>query len=305
MPAGEPRGLPGDGPHEGIVTPEAVLLEFADAGLGSRSLAFVIDLGVRAIIVWAVLLTAAAGGAVFGDTLLVVLSIATLFAAVLVYPAAFETAWNGRTPGKAAMGLRVVTVEGAPIRFRHAAIRSALGIVDFLLGAGALAILSALATRRSQRLGDLAAGTVVIRERQARTDSRPVQFVPPPGWEAYTAAIDVSALRDDAYVLVRAFLLRVHDLAPDARRARAADLATRVAALIETPFPGGTDPEAFLVAVAAAHQTRHGPEPIDVPDPTVPPPPARRTVPPRVVADDEPPDTWEQPNPHRIWQHAP
>lgn len=281
---------------EGIVTPEAVLLEFAVAGLGSRSLAFLIDLGIRAALLWVVFMAAAAGGVALDETVLVVVSIAGVFSALLVYPALTETVWNGRTPGKMVMGLRVVTIEGAPVRFRHAAIRSALGLVDFLLGAGTLAILCALATRQSQRLGDLSAGTIVIRERQVRSDSQPVAFAPPPGWEAYAASLDVSRLRGDAYVLVRSFLLRVHELDPDARRERAASLAQRVATALDVPWHPGTDPEAFLVAVAAAHQGRHadrGPEPPPVlgGDPSVPPP-VKRPVPPPVVEDDQPSGTW-------------
>lgn len=293
-PAPAARGV---GPAaEGIVTPEAVLLEFAVAGLGSRSLAFLVDLGIRAALLWVVFLGTAAGGVAFDETVLVVVSIAAAFAALLVYPALTETVWNGRTPGKMAMGLRVVTIEGAPVRFRHAAIRSALGLVDFLLGAGTLAILSALATRQSQRLGDLAAGTIVIRERQVRGDSQPVAFSPPPGWEAYTASLDASRLSGEGYVLVRSFLLRVHELDPAARRERAASLATRVAATMDVPWHPGTDPEAFLVAVAAAHQARHadrGPAPVDLlpSDPSVPPP-VKRPVPPPVVEDDQPPDSW-------------
>lgn len=276
---------------EGIVTPEAVLLEFAVAGLGSRSLAFLVDLAIRAGMLWLVFLALAAAGIVLDDTVVVVITIAAVFAAVLVYPAAAETIWNGRTPGKMALGLRVVTVEGAPVRFRHAAIRSALGIVDFLLGAGTLAVLSALATRRSQRLGDLAAGTIVIRERQARQDSRPVAFRPPPGWEAYTAALDVSALQPDASVLVRSFLLRVHELEPAARRERAAALAERVATAIGLRLHPGTDPEAFLVAVAAAHQARHADRPGTPPSPTAAPSWGSH-VPPPVIDDDQPADTW-------------
>lgn len=285
-------------PGEGIVTPEAVLLEFSVAGLGSRSLAFLIDLAIRGALLWLVFLGTAAVGIVVDETVLVVVSIAAVFSALLVYPALCETVWNGRTPGKMAMGLRVVTVEGAPVRFRHAAIRSALGIVDFLLGAGTLAVLSALATRQSQRLGDLAAGTIVIRERQVRTDSRPVAFSPPVGWEAYTAALDVSRLGADAYVLVRAFLLRVHELEPTARKARAASLAERVAATIDVPLHPGADPEGFLVAVAAAHQARHtdrAPAPAATPATAVPPP-MRRPVPPPVVEVDQPADTWGTPS---------
>ena len=119
--------------------------------------------------------------------------VASVFAALLVYPVVCETIWNGKTVGKMLVGLRVVTVEGAPVRFRHAAIRSALGIVDFLIGAGSVAIVTALATRQSQRLGDLAAGTIVIRERQAGAYAQPILFEPPVGWGPYVAGLDISA----------------------------------------------------------------------------------------------------------------
>ncbi|MGK2927958.1 MAG: RDD family protein [Acidimicrobiales bacterium] len=243
---------------EGIVTPEAVLLEFSEAGLGSRSLAFLIDLGVRAGLLYGVLFAMGVSGVVLDETIVVVALIATTFAVLLVYPVVCETIWNGRTPGKMVVGLRVVTIEGAPVRFRHAAIRSALGIVDFLVGAGAVAILSALATRQSQRLGDLAAGTIVIRERQAAAFSEPIVFHPPPGWEPFGASLDVSQLSDEAYGLVRSFLLRVRQFRPAARAERAADLTTRVAGAIGALLPPGTDPEGFLITVAAAYQARHG-----------------------------------------------
>jgi len=276
---------------EGIVTPEAVLLEFPTAGLGSRSLAFLVDLAIRGVLLWALFLVAEAGGVALDETAAVVLAIAGTFALLFVYPAVLEATWNGRTPGKAAFGLRVVTVEGAPVRARHAAVRSALGIVDFLLGAGTVAVLCALATRQSQRLGDLAAGTIVVRERRVRSDARPVAFAPPPGWAPYVAALDVSRLRPDAAVLVRAFLLRVHELDRDVRTERAADLAGRVAVALGVPVPPGTDPEAFLVAVAAAHQARHG-GPTASADPVTVPPPTRGAVPPPVVEPDEPAPTW-------------
>ena len=101
----------------------------------------------------------------------------------------------------------------------------------------------------------------------------------------------MSRLRGDAYVLVRAFLLRVHELEPTARRERAASLAERVAATIDVPLHPGTDPEAFLVAVAAAHQARLGDRGI-VPTASFVPPPAGMVVPPPVVDVDQPADTW-------------
>lgn len=275
----------------GIVTPEAVLLEFSEAGLGSRALAFVVDLGVRIGMVWGVLLALGVGGVVIDETTVVVVLTASVFAALLVYPVVFETFAHGRTPGKMVVGLRVVTVEGAPARFRHAAIRSALGLVDFLLGAGSIAIVSTLVTRHHQRLGDVAAGTIVIRERQAGGLSSPVAFSPPPGWEPYAAAVDVSGLGHDGYVLVRSFLLRAPGFSPAARAARAGELADGVARAIGVALPAGTDAEAFLRAVAAAHQRRFGTTPAEPPAAVIagaPPP----SVPPPVWVEDQPPPAW-------------
>ncbi len=266
----------------GIVTPEAVRLEFSEAGLGSRSLAFLIDVAVRAGLLYALVFVLGAAGFVIDETVVVVTLIVAVFAVVFVYPVVFETGWNGRTPGKMVIGLRVVTIEGAPVRFRHAAIRSAVGIVDFLVGAGSVAIITALATRQSQRLGDLAAGTIVIRERQAAAFSQPIVFRPPPGWGPYGAALDVSRVSDEAYILVRSFLLRVTELSLAARRQRADELAAAIAGVVGVALPPGTDSESFLITVAAAYQARTG-GPVPAAPPAAPAP---------VWIDDQPPPTW-------------
>src|SRR4029079_11871859 len=98
---------------------------------------------------------------------MVIVSVITSFAVFFGYPVACETLWNGQTIGKMALGLRVRTREGTPVRFRHAAIRASLGIVEFYVTFGLAALLSIPFTRDHQRLGDLAAGTVVMRERTA------------------------------------------------------------------------------------------------------------------------------------------
>src|SRR3954447_14256365 len=146
-----------------LVTPEAVVLEFETAGIGSRSLAFCIDLAIQAaLLTGAVVALAAVGDSVSGTASMVVALL--LFTGVLLgYPIVFETLWRGRTPGKAVFGLRVVTREGAPVRLRHASVRGFLGLVDFWLTTGAAAVLCVLFTRDNQRLGDLAAGTLVLR----------------------------------------------------------------------------------------------------------------------------------------------
>ena len=274
----------------GIVTPEAVVLEFSEAGLGSRSLAFLVDLAVRVGLLYAVLFGLGFAGMVIGETAVVVALTATGFAIVFVYPVVCETVWNGRTPGKMLVGLRVVTVEGAPVRFRHAAIRAALALVDFIASAGSVAILSALATVRSQRVGDLAAGTIVIRERQAGAQSQPIVFRPPPGWEPFAASLDVGALGEDAYVLVRAYLLRVMQLRQPARQERAAELAEAISRAIGVDLPPGTDLQGFLVSVAAAYQQRHA-GPASAPPPVAPSASAPAS-PGAAWVDEPPPPTW-------------
>src|SRR5438067_1008423 len=146
-----------------VVTPEAVALELDIAGLPSRLLARAID----SLIVGVVLATLIGGtlAANLGGGVSLAVVYVLLFFGFFGYWAAFETLWRGRTPGKAALGLRVITVEGAPIRFRHAAIRAAFGLGEVYATNGAIGILAIIFSRRSQRLGDMVAGTIVLRER--------------------------------------------------------------------------------------------------------------------------------------------
>jgi uncharacterized RDD family membrane protein YckC len=246
---------------DGIVTPEAVQLELQPAGLASRMIAFVIDLAVQYALLVALFfgvgLLAGAGADLGGvGAALVYVGV---FLVLFGYPIGFETLWRGRTLGKAALGLRVVTIEGAPIRFRHAAIRSILGLVDLYGTSGAVGVVAVLVTRRSQRLGDLVAGTIVLRERTAAGATRtlrPVRFEPPWGLEAYAATLPATSLTHEDYGTVRSFLLRAPSLAAGVRDELAAQLAQPLAARLQTTPPPGVPPEAFLLCVAAAFQRR-------------------------------------------------
>ncbi|MEO7571692.1 MAG: RDD family protein [Acidimicrobiales bacterium] len=257
----------------GIVTPEAVVLDFETAGIASRALARVLDALIQAAALLALVLLAVS----LPGTVAVVVAIVGVAAIVLGYPILCETLMRGRSPGKAALGLRVVTVEGAPVSARHAFIRSALGIVDFLLPPGGLfATVSALLSPRGQRLGDLVAGTIVLRERTATSPAMAVWFNPPAGLEGYAQTLDVTSVTDGQFAVVRSFLLRVHELAPEARSAMSLRLATPVAAAMHHQAPAGVPPELFLVSVAAAYQRRRSgglPVASPVAAPDLPPPP--------------------------------
>lgn len=250
----------------GIITPEAVVLEFETASVGSRVLAQVVDLAVRSTLFG--IITGAFGavlGPVSASGAVIVFTISG-FLLVFGYPAILETVWSGQTVGKRAIGLRVVTVEGAPVSFRHAAIRSVLGLVDFLLPPlGVVATISVLLTRRDQRLGDVLAGTIVLRERTGAAFPVPVSFPPLPGYESYARTLDVGAVTPEQYALVRSFLIRVDSLLPHARARIAVGLANPIAKAMHHTPPQGVSPEAFLVSVAAAYQLRLGGPPVPLP----------------------------------------
>jgi uncharacterized RDD family membrane protein YckC len=270
--------------ERGIVTPEAVVLEFDLAGIASRSLARAIDAVLQGAALFALL--ALAGSAFGGEGAVALIVVIVGVALVLLgYPILCEVLMRGRSPGKAALGIRVVTVEGAPISPRHAFIRSALGLVDFIVVPGGMvAVLCALLTRRSQRLGDVFAGTMVLRERSASSSARAVWFNPPAGLEAYAATLDVSRVTDAQFALVRSFLLRIGDLSPEARASLSVRLSTPLCGVMAHQAPRGVYADQFLQCVAAAFQRRYTPAPVSAPGwgaaPPPPPPPPPPAFPP-------------------------
>jgi hypothetical protein len=164
----------------------------------------------------------------------------------------------GATVGKMMLGLRVVTVEGGPIHFRQAAIRTFLQLVDvWFIPIGVVGVLAMLLTPQSQRLGDLAAGTVVLREHSAALRSIPVAFLPPPALMPYVSTLDAGAVSTEQYGIIRTFLMRATRLTPNARASLGDRLARSVAGHINQPVPVWLHPEMYLVCVAHAYQRRH------------------------------------------------
>jgi uncharacterized RDD family membrane protein YckC len=242
-----------------IVTPEAVILDLERAGVASRTLAFAIDiLALAAVLLAVALVVVQTVGHIegFGGA---VAAVATSAGMVVVWFCTWETLWRGRTPGKAALGLRAVSLDGTTIRFQQAFVRAAVGLIDiFVPPVGFTAVVSALLSPRDQRLGDMAAGTLVVRERSAQSRVMPAWFTPPPGYEGYVASLDVSALDEDAYGLVRTYLLRYAERTPGAREHLALRLANPLALRMDHVPPRWLHPYMFLVCLAAAWQRAHG-----------------------------------------------
>ncbi len=238
------------------MTPEAVLLELPTAGVATRAFARLVDLMLQVVL---------AGLLSSGTMLIGVLGVSpqlfvivVSFTVLLVAPIGVEIIWRGRSPGKALFGLRVVGADGAPESPRQAVVRGLVALVDLYISLGAVAIAAATFSPRSQRTGDMAAGTVVIRTHGAGFSTVPIAFHPPVGHEAYVASLDVGRLRDEDFSLIREFLLRTSELDPAQRHALASRLASSILDRIGHTLPTQFDPEMWLICVASAYQLRQG-----------------------------------------------
>ena len=259
-----PRDRPGLDDAYDLRTPEQIDLQYDLAGLGSRFMAMVLDtlilfgviLGLAAVFGLGAALLAASMRDLIGRyaTLFAVVGVALvvllIFALGWGYFIFFELVWNGQTPGKRAAGIRVLTARGEPVTLVHALVRNLLRLVDALPSGYMIGIVAILVTPRSQRLGDLAAGTIVVRERHDELPRPlppldPSLALPPHLAGAFTSA-DVLLARD--------YLRRAPSLLP-ARRAGlsrqiAATLRARLAASGQPVPPDLTD-DHLLAAVAA------------------------------------------------------
>jgi uncharacterized RDD family membrane protein YckC len=243
-----------------VVSPEAVPLEFDTASVGARAVGLLIDFAIQGVAAVAVAVAGAATASALGEALpgWIGPTIAVLagFGLLWGYPIGFEVGNQGRTPGMMVMGLRVITVEGAPVGLRHATIRALLGLVDFHLFNGVVALVTALATPRHQRVGDLVAGTLVLRERTGARTPRPAQFAVPAGAEAYATTVDPAGLGNGDYETVRSFLLRASSMPAKTRADVAERLASSFAGLVNHQRPESITPEVFLTCLAARYQQR-------------------------------------------------
>ncbi|MGA5874108.1 RDD family protein [Streptomyces cinereoruber] len=239
----------------GVVTGDAVVLGLQPARLPSRALAVLIDL----VVVWAayvlVMIGLMVATASLDEAAVAAVSVAAFLLVLVGAPIAVETLSHGRSLGKMACGLRVVRDDGGPIRFRHALVRGAMGIVEILMTFGVVACVASLVSERGRRLGDVFAGTLVVRERMPAARVLPVP--PPPPWlVGRFAGLDLSAVPEGLWLEIRQYLTRARELDPGVGRQLAERLADQLVARTGTPPPAGVPAEAYLAGVVAERQAR-------------------------------------------------
>ena len=238
-----------------LVTGEAVALELRPARLPSRALAILLDLAVAVVVYIGLTIALVAATSSLDDAAQTAVSIVAFVLVLVGGPIAVETLSRGRSLGKLACGLRVVRDDGGPIRFRHALVRGGIGVFEILLTFGVVACVASFVSARGRRLGDVFAGTLVVRERLpvARSGFLP----PPPPWLAGRfSEVDLSAVPDGLWLAVRQYLSRMQQLDPKVGWAMAERLASDLAARTGTPVPQGVPSAAYLAAVMQERQAR-------------------------------------------------
>ncbi|MGW8984630.1 RDD family protein [Streptomyces parvus] len=239
-----------------LVTGDAVVLGLRPARLPSRALASAIDLAVTFAVFILVSVVLGIASAALDEAAVAAIGVASFLLVLIGGPVAVETLSHGRSLGKLACGLRVVRDDGGPIRFRHALVRGAMGLVEILLTFGAVASIASLVSARGRRIGDVFAGTLVIRERVAAT-GRSVAVPPPPPWlVGRFAQLDLSGVPDELWSAIRQYLTRMQQLDPGVGRSIAERLAGELVARTGAAAPQGVPAAAFLAAVVHERQSR-------------------------------------------------
>src|SRR5579864_3060698 len=147
-----------------VATPERVSFDYQVAGLGTRAVAQIVDLLIVAGILGAVYFVALAAELASSDTLATLIVVLGSFVVIFGYFWVSESLWSGQTVGKKVFRLRAVGDRGEPLTFMQAGIRNIVRIVDFLPYAYGIGLVVLFANGKGKRLGDLAAGTVVVKD---------------------------------------------------------------------------------------------------------------------------------------------
>lgn len=259
---------------EPVVTGDAVILDVQIAQLPVRALSALIDIIVifigylLGLLLWAVALSQV--DPALSAAVLIIFTVLVLVG----YPVVFETATRGRSLGKMALGLRVVSEDGGPERFRQALFRALAGVIELWMFAGGPAVICSLLSAKGKRIGDVFAGTVVISERTPKMTPPPAM---PPALAWWAGTLQLSGLGAEQAEMARQFLSRAPQLDPRVRDEMAYRITGEVVARISPPPPPGTPPQYVLAAVLAERHRRelarlHPPAPAPVVAPWGPPP---------------------------------
>lgn len=251
-----------------IQTPEQVGFDYVLAGLGSRSAAFLLDTVIRWFLFLAILATLGLfykfqpaldlSGWVkdLSKTWLIALAVLAYGLVDLGYFLFFEALWSGQTPGKRRQGLRVIRIDGQPIGWIESSIRNILRTIDLLAGVYPVGIVVVFLSRNNQRVGDYAAGTVVIVERKQGVPEKRKRSLPPQGLTHPETEWYVSRLKPAQYQVLRSFLERRDQMEKGHRHELARLLSQQLFKQMSKSTRISVSYEAFIEEIVALYEKR-------------------------------------------------
>lgn len=240
-----------------IETPEQIALEYPLAGIGSRFMAFFYDSLLQVIfafIVLIVFLLVMPDLGRFWPSAWNWLAAAWTFGAFCLYWgyfAAFEAFWHGQTPGKRKAGIRVIKDNGRPVTGFEAIARNFMRVIDSMPGMYGVAVISIFVDRRSRRLGDIVAGTVVVHDKKEESAQPFLNTSSPEAAATSMGSAEIAGkLTLQELDVIETFLNRRLDLPPGIREQSAKRIADAIAAKLSVPPEGREPDERFLESVA-------------------------------------------------------
>lgn len=251
-----------------VQTPEHVGFQYVTAGLGSRAAAFFLDTVIRALFVLAIFVLVSLfsrwlprldptglmeGGPVSWVAALGVLAYGVIDLGYFLF---FEAFWSGQTPGKRVQKLRVIRRDGQPIGLLESSIRNILRAVDMVAGVYPLGLFVMFFSRTNQRIGDYAAGTVVIVERRQQVPGVRTRLRSESAAEESGMELHVSQLTPRQYQVLSAFLQRRENMDPENRQQLAELLTQRLRKKWGLPTKGETSGEGFIEQVVTIYEQR-------------------------------------------------
>jgi uncharacterized RDD family membrane protein YckC len=257
-----------------LVIAEGVELELRPARLATRFAAFALDLLVQVALGFMFLLLGARLAVDSNTDTAHALGIITSVLILIGYPVVCETVSTGRSVGKLAVGLRVVRLDGGPERFRHALVRALAGwFADIGMSFGLAGACTSASSPRGQRIGDLLAGTIVVRERNAGVRGS-LPLPPAPALAGWAGTATVQDVPVGLIVAARQLISRIFELDRRAAADLSNELARQFAAYVRPSPPAGTPSYHYLVAVTGERFRREAsaawsgtPAPAADPDP--------------------------------------
>ncbi len=249
-----------------IETPESVELDFTLAGIGNRVYAFVIDSIVLGFILTILLIIAALFlfnipvlSSLFGieedqvGLWILAIQFFIIFVTYVGYFVFFETLWQGETPGKRFVKIRVIQDNGRPITLQQATLRALLRPIDDLFFLGIFFIIFG---KQEKRIGDWVAGTIIIQEEQGKKNTDLTLSKEAEDLAKYLQTnTDISQLLPEDFATIRRYLQRRDEMFTEAKIELARKLAYQVKDIISLQeIPEGTTTNLFLEAVYLAYQ---------------------------------------------------